>query len=105
MKKIKFIGIVWMTTLVISACIGTNSASPLSSQTAASTQTFIPTHILTPTQTPTTIPTATQTPIPHPLEINGRRARDYPGSDIVLEDMLDPGLNNSRYMFRISQKD
>lgn len=33
----------------------------------------------------------------HPLQIDAMRARDYPGSDIVIEQVLDPGVNYSRY--------
>ena len=33
----------------------------------------------------------------HPLQIDAMRARDYPGSDIVIEAVLDPGVNYSRY--------
>jgi dipeptidyl aminopeptidase/acylaminoacyl peptidase len=33
----------------------------------------------------------------HPLQIDARRARDYPGSDITIEATLDPGVNYSRY--------
>src|SRR5215208_3862015 len=33
----------------------------------------------------------------HPLQIDSMRARDYPGSDIVIESVLDPGANYSRY--------
>lgn len=33
----------------------------------------------------------------HPLQIDGRRAREYPGSDITIEATLDPGSNYSRY--------
>jgi len=32
-----------------------------------------------------------------PLQIDSMRARDYPGSDIVIEATLDPGANYSRY--------
>ena len=32
-----------------------------------------------------------------PLEIDAMRARQYPGSDIVIERVLDPGVNYSRY--------
>src|SRR6266540_5238173 len=31
------------------------------------------------------------------LEINAMRARQYPGSDILIESALDPGVNYSRY--------
>jgi dienelactone hydrolase len=33
----------------------------------------------------------------HPLQIDAKRARDYPGSDISVEAVLDPGANYSRY--------
>jgi uncharacterized protein len=33
----------------------------------------------------------------HPLQIDAMRAREYPGSDIVIESVLDPGVNYSRY--------
>ena len=33
----------------------------------------------------------------HPLQIDAKRARDYPGSDITVEAVLDPGGNYSRY--------
>jgi uncharacterized protein len=33
----------------------------------------------------------------HPLQIDGKRARQYPGSDITIEATLDPGVNYSRY--------
>lgn len=35
--------------------------------------------------------------ITHPLQIEALRARQYPGSDIVIEKTLDPGANYSRY--------
>jgi uncharacterized protein len=84
-----------MFSFLISAC-GLNSA-PLTTPTAipASTATSLP--ILTPTQALTSTPLPTATPIPNPLEISAMRARDYPGSDIVIEKTLDPGVNYSRY--------
>src|SRR5512143_3817597 len=33
----------------------------------------------------------------HPLQIDALRARAYPGSDIVIERALDPGVNYNRY--------
>jgi uncharacterized protein len=33
----------------------------------------------------------------HPLQIDSLRAREYPGSDLVIEAVLDPGVNYSRY--------
>src|SRR5215204_952787 len=98
MKKINLIVIVWMITLILSACAATSSASTLSSPTAPPAQTFTPASTFTPesTSTATAIP-LTPTPIPHPLEISAMRARDYPGSDIVIETELDPGVGYNRY--------
>lgn len=45
-------------------------------------------------------PTATAAPIPadHPLVIENMRARTYPGSEIVIEQTLAPGVNYARYV-------
>src|SRR6266540_38196 len=43
------------------------------------------------------LPPASITSTSHPLQIDAMRARDYPGSDIVIESVLDPGVNYSRY--------
>ena len=51
-------------------------------------------------RTPLT-PTATAKPIPadeHPLLISQMRAREYPGSEIVIEERLAAGVNYSRYV-------
>ncbi|RPI94562.1 MAG: alpha/beta fold hydrolase [Chloroflexi bacterium] len=40
---------------------------------------------------------ASLTTASHPLQIDAMRAREYPGSDIVIEATLDPGANYSRY--------
>ena len=64
--------------------------------TATSTATPSP----TPTQTPppTYTPTPTPTPTPtHPLMIDVMRQQTYPGSEIVIEQELDPGSNYDRY--------
>jgi len=97
MNKIKFISIAWMACLLLSACAGINSAAPPPSPTALSTQTFPSAPTLTPAQTSTPTAIPTPTPIPNPLEISKMRARDYPGSDVVIEKVLDPGANYSRY--------
>ncbi len=39
----------------------------------------------------------TPTPTPHPLTIESMRERSYPGSDITIEETLQPGSNYSRY--------
>jgi dipeptidyl aminopeptidase/acylaminoacyl peptidase len=33
----------------------------------------------------------------HPLQIDAMRTRDYPGSDVVIESVLNPGSNYNRY--------
>ena len=87
MNRIK---LYWLTTtlfaLLLSACGTTVAASP-STLTAAppSTSTPTPVPLLTETPAPTFTPLPTATPIPHPLEISAMRAREYPGSDIVIE--------------------
>jgi len=88
--------IVVVFSILIGSCGGTEPAPPPTPTVAASsTATSQPT--LTPTQTFTSTPRPTATPIPHPLEISAMRAREYPGSDIVIEQELDPGVGYSRY--------
>jgi dipeptidyl aminopeptidase/acylaminoacyl peptidase len=70
-------------------------AAPLTS-TAAPRVTPPPTHTPTPTETPTATPTPT--PTLHPLTIQSMREREYPGSDIVIEQTLEPGSNYHRYL-------
>ena len=43
------------------------------------------------------LPPANGAQTSHPLQIDAMRARDFPGSDIVIEAVLDPGVNYSRY--------
>ena len=43
------------------------------------------------------LPAAHVTSDSHPLQIDVMRARQYPGSDIVIESVLDPGVNYNRY--------
>ena len=50
-----------------------------------------------PTATPLPTATATPTPTPHPLTIQSMRERSYPGSEITIEETLQPGSNYSRY--------
>jgi len=82
--------------LLINACGTTSTAFP-PTLTIAPSSTATPPPTLTPTRTftPTYIPTSTT--IPNPLEISALRARVYPGSVIVIEDVLDPGVGYKRY--------
>jgi dipeptidyl aminopeptidase/acylaminoacyl peptidase len=83
-------------SLIMTAC---GAAHPNSLSTPAapptSTATLVPAPTLT--ETPTSTPLPTATPVLNPLQIEAMRARNYPGSDIVIEKVLDPGVNYSRY--------
>jgi uncharacterized protein len=88
--------IVILVSLLLSACGSARVTSPSTpAASPTSTTTPLPTLTATSSSTPTLIPTAT--PIPNPLEIQAMRARQYPGSDIVIEKVLDPGVNYNRY--------
>ncbi len=85
----------------------TTAAVVPSTLTSTPTSTPTPTHTLTPTttSTPTVTPTPTQTSTPtptptplHPLAIERLRQRDYPGSEIVIEETLTSGVNYERYI-------
>lgn len=54
----------------------------------------------TPTATPTDGPTPTADPasLPHPLMIDVIRDMEFPGSDLVFEETLEPGFNYDRYI-------
>ena len=85
-------------TLGLNSCGMTVTASPPSPIiTPTSTASPSPTATLIPTSTQTSTPVPTITPIPHPLEISAMRARQYPGSNIIIEKELDPGVNYKRY--------
>ncbi len=78
--------------------------TPTSEPTSTATPTPVPptatataTPTLTATATDTPVPTATPTPI-HPLSVEWMREQNYPGSDIVIEQTLEPGVNYSRYI-------
>ncbi len=65
--------------------------TPQSSPTATLPITDIPTPTLAPTDTPTPAPL-------NPLQIEYLRERDYPGSDITVEQTLAPGANYNQYI-------
>jgi uncharacterized protein len=70
----------------------TPEASPLPAEPAA-TATHVPSN--TPTATPTTTPSPT--PTLHPMTIAAMRQLAYPGSDVVIEQVLEPGVNYRHY--------
>jgi fermentation-respiration switch protein FrsA (DUF1100 family) len=77
-------------------CIPARSAastSPLAAPLAGA--------LVTPATPLTTRPAPTSTPIPearHPLRIDVMRQAVYPGSDITIEQVLEPGVNYNRYL-------
>lgn len=87
--------LVILLALLISSC-GPNSVS-------LTTSAAVPVFTTTPLQSPTPIPTFTSSPVPtatpflHPLQIEAMRALQYPGSEIFIEEVLDPGVNYNRY--------
>ena len=93
MNKIRYYGFVLTLLVVISACETTDPASlplrPVFGSSSPSNTTVDTTLRVLPSNN--NISTA------HPLQIDAMRARDYPGSDIVIEAVLDPGSNYSRY--------
>ena len=70
------------------------TSQPTQTVTPSATVTSSPTSTSTPTPTSTPSPT----PTPHPLTIESMRQRDYPGSEIVVEETLDSGANYARYL-------
>ena len=69
------------------------TATPLPpTGTAALTPTALPSETLLPTLTPTA------TPRPNPLSIPYMRRQSYPGSEVTIEETLNPGANYYRYI-------
>jgi uncharacterized protein len=92
MNKTRYCGFVLTLLLVLSACETTDPASlplrPVFGSSSPSNTTVDTTLRVLPSNNTSTA---------HPLQIDAMRARDYPGSDIVVEAVLDPGSNYSRY--------
>ncbi len=88
---------------VLAACVvpGSRAGPSISTraQQAPLAQSAVPAATqptVTPTPEPTAVPTPTATP--HPLSIAALRGREYPGSDIVIEQTLAPGVNYNQYV-------
>lgn len=93
--------------VVLAACSINVGGGPVEQQVEAQVATAVaatltPAPSATPepsfTPTVTATPTITPSPTPHPLTMESMRSREYPGSDIVIEQTLDPGSNYSRYV-------
>jgi uncharacterized protein len=85
-------------SFLLSTCGGGSAGltNPTSVVAPSDTPLPLPTDTLIPTETATPLPTATPTPL-HPLQIEAMRLQQYPGSDIVIENELDPGVNYRRF--------
>ncbi len=91
--------------IAVNACASAPTVAPTAltaSTPATATWTPMPSTTPTLTATPTATPTATATPTPtptlHPLMISALRSREYLGSDIIIEETLEPGGNYNRYL-------
>jgi dipeptidyl aminopeptidase/acylaminoacyl peptidase len=65
---------------------------------AVAQATAVPAATVVPTAVPTAAPTAAPTATPHPLSIATLRQGDYPGSEIVVDQVLPAGSTYSRQM-------
>jgi dipeptidyl aminopeptidase/acylaminoacyl peptidase len=95
-----------LLAVVCTACnaaAGVPVGSVQSSPTAAPSATLSVSPTSLPTNTPTAPPsptptiTLTPTPTPHPMSIQALRDMEFPGSEITIEETLEPGVNYSRY--------
>lgn len=97
MKNSKHYWFLLILSFVASACgAAPAQVQPTIVPPATDTPLPLPTATLLPTDTAIPLPTATPTP-QHPLQIEAMRAQQYPGSDIVIEQELDPGVNYRRF--------
>jgi fermentation-respiration switch protein FrsA (DUF1100 family) len=90
------------TDLPTSTPVVAPTNAPTATPTSPSPDTPNPTPTATSTSTPlpptsTSAPTSTPTPL-HPLTIESLRQQDFPGSDITIEETLEPGSNYDRYI-------
>src|SRR5262245_40763617 len=85
-----------LVSVILSACGATSPAAlPTPVRIPSASATLPPAATLTAAATLTPLPTGSA--VLNPLQIEAMRARDYPGSDITIEKVLDPGVNYSRY--------
>jgi dipeptidyl aminopeptidase/acylaminoacyl peptidase len=88
MKKTQHWWFLLILLLSLNACETTNPASLPYRPVFGSSSPGTTLHVL---------PPAEADAASHPLQIAAMRAREYPGSDIAIEAVLDPGANYSRY--------
>jgi uncharacterized protein len=89
-----------LLTLILAGCASAQPAATATPQVATVDLTSTPlisTALPSSTPDPAQLITPTATPFVHPMSIQGMRAGEYPGSDIVIVDELARGTNYSRY--------
>lgn len=93
MNKTKYYWFILISLLILNACETSDPDSlpyrPIVGPSSPGNTVYV--------QPPVHAPPAPSGPILHPLQIEAMRAREYPGSDIVIERVLEPGVNYSRY--------
>jgi dipeptidyl aminopeptidase/acylaminoacyl peptidase len=100
-----------LLALALAACAQPAAVLPTAVAVATQPPTATPIPTATPTQTPTATPsptatetpTATPSPTPsptpqHPLDIERMRQQSYPGSELLIEERLEPGVNYDRFI-------
>lgn len=104
-KRVLIYAVCLTLITLAAACTASSGASTPASATLAAQNPSLPAsdEETTPTATPIVNVADGQTPVPtptplHPFAIEAMRARDYPGSDIVIEQVLEPGSNYQRYI-------
>jgi len=106
MNRLVFIGLI--ASLLLAACGPQTVPTPEIIAGAIEAVAAEPSATPTPTDTPTPLPTSTptETPIPlHPLNIEAMRQVEYPGSELVFEETLEPGANYDRYIVSYLSED
>jgi dipeptidyl aminopeptidase/acylaminoacyl peptidase len=96
MKNSMLYWFLFVLPLLGNAC-ATSSPAPVNTALPAASGTPLPRLVSTPTFPPTSTPVPIATSSLYPLQIEAMRARQYPGSDIMIENTLDPGANYGRY--------
>jgi len=84
-------GAVLVVALALAAC-NPNGSGPAGGRLGA-----LPSPAVKSSPSAFPIPTPSPRP-PHPLSVEAMRQREYPGSDITIEQTLDPGSNYRRYI-------
>lgn len=98
-KRVPIYAVCLTLIVLMTAC----AASPNTPIPALATQNLLPTLAGEENQPTSALIANTEVPKPsptplHPLAIEAMRARDYPGSDITIEEILAPGSNYQRYI-------